>query len=401
MKRSKVILISIAVVGSIGLAVWFLFFREKEVEITVDTQQPGIGKIAETVTSTGTIQPVDTVVVGSQVSGIISKIHADYNSVVKKGQLLAELDPTLLQATVDQYKGSLAEAESNEAYQAANFARQKQLYEVGAISKAAYDLAVNTYATSKAAVNSIKAQLRAAQKNLSFTKIYSPMDGVVLGRSVSVGQTVAASFSTPTLFSIAKDITKMQVAAKVDEADIGNVKEGQRVTFTVDAYLDVLFNGSVSEIRLQASTSSNVVTYTTIINASNDDLKLKPGMTATITIYTNEVSNALLIPVKAIKYTPDSSALNKKFRFVPQKQSEIPSENSQGQSNVAYVWVLENNNTIVQKKVKTGLNDNTQVQILEGLTAQDKIIIGTKSGATNAGNSESTNPFLPRMGKRR
>jgi len=226
MKPKKIILIIVSIVV-LGL-VWYFFIRKKEKPATLTTESPTTGAISTSVTATGTIEPVDTVIVGTQVSGTLSAIYADFNSVVKKGQLLAELDKTLLQATVDQNKASVAQAQSTEIYQAANFKRQKELFATGAISKADYDLAVNGEQVAKANTNNVKAQLRAAERNLSFTQIYSPIDGVVMGRSVSIGQTVAASFSTPTIFTIAKDITKMQVEAKVDEADIGNVVTGQR-----------------------------------------------------------------------------------------------------------------------------------------------------------------------------
>ena len=316
MKPKKIILIIVSIVV-LGL-VWFFFIRKKEKPVALITESPVTGAISTSVTATGTIEPVDTVIVGTQVSGTLSAIYADFNSVVKKGQLLAELDKTLLQATVDQNKASVAQAESTQIYQAANFKRQKELFATGAISKADYDLAVNGEQVAKANVNNVKAQLRAAERNLSFTQIYSPIDGVVMGRSVSIGQTVAASFSTPTIFTIAKDITKMQVEAKVDEADIGNVIKGQRATFTVDAFLDDTFNGMVTEVRLQPKISSNVVTYTTLIDAPNDDKKLKPGMTANIIIYTKEVKDALLISAKALKFSPDSS-LNKQYQVLPIK----------------------------------------------------------------------------------
>lgn len=391
MTRKKIV-ITTSVVLAVGLAIYFLFFKNKEKPIALVTITPTSGPIAETVTSTGTIQPVDTVAVGTQISGIIKEIYTDYNAKVKKGQLLAILDPTLMQATVDQISGSLAQANSNLTYQMANFDRQKQLYEVGAISRAAYDNAYNSISAAKASVNSIKAQLTAARQNLSFTKIYSPIDGVVLNRSVSAGQTVAASFNTPTLFSIAKDISTMQVLAKIDEADIGNIKAGERATFTVDAFINDVFDGKVSEIRLRPTTSSNVVTYTTIINARNDSLKLKPGMTATITIYTEEAENALLIPVKAIKYSPDTLELAKEYRIESGDKSKL-------KPNEAFVWTLDGNR-VIRKRITIGLNDNTQLQVLSGLTRTDKIITTMLSGEA-AAQTAAKSPFMPTPPKRR
>ena len=236
-------------------AAWFFFIREKEIKIQLETVKPEMGQISNSITATGTIQPVDTVAVGTQVSGIIKNIYVDFNSTVKKGQLLATLDPDLLQFQSQQIKANLQNAKSNLAYNEININRQSQLYKVGAISKADYDNATNQYNAAKAQVGSVNAQISTANKNLSLTNIYSPIDGTVLNRNVSEGQTVASSFSTPTLFSIAKDLTKMRVRASVDEADIGNVKVGQKATFTVDAFPDETFDGEVSEVRLHPTVS--------------------------------------------------------------------------------------------------------------------------------------------------
>lgn len=415
MKPKKIIIIVACIVVLIGI--WFFFFRNKEKAAVLTTEKPSFGAISTSVTATGTVQPVDTVTVGTQVSGTISALYADFNSNVKKGELLAELDKTLIQSTVDQAKASLVQAQSNENYQKANFNRQQQLYETGSISKADYDLSLNTYQVAKASVNNVKAQLRAAERNLSFTQIYSPIDGVVLSRSVNIGQTVAASFSTPTIFTIAKDITKMQVQAKVDEADIGNVVKGQRASFTVDAFIDDTFNGTVKDIRLQPSISSNVVTYATLIDAPNDDKKLKPGMTANIIIYTRELKNVLLISAQALKFNPDSS-LTKQYQIVPnpgRKRGKKTGKKHGGQAGAAkplksettmtpeaYVWVIEGQK-LIQKKIKTGLNDNTHVQVLEGLTENDTVVTTMESGApAGATPAAAASPFMPkRSGGRR
>ncbi len=281
----------------------------------METVKPEYGLISTSVTATGTIQPVDTVTIGSQVSGTIKSIYVDFNDRVRKGQLIAELDKSLYLTTVNQYTANLALARSNLIFQQSNFSREKQLYDSQVISKLEYETAENQLETTKATVSSVQAQLDAAEKNLSYTNIYSPVNGVVLSRNINIGQTVAASFNTPTLFIIARDITKMQVQAGVDEADIGNVKTGQAVVFTVDAFPDFSFAGRVREIRLQPVVSANVVTYTTIIDAPNQDLKLKPGMTANIFIYTKVDSNALLIPSRALRFVPDSS-LGKQFHLL-------------------------------------------------------------------------------------
>ncbi|TCK83122.1 efflux RND transporter periplasmic adaptor subunit [Albibacterium bauzanense] len=388
MKSKKTITILISIIVLIGL-IWYFFLRTTEQPLVLTTEKPTIGKISTSVTATGTIQPVDTVSVGTQVSGTISALYADFNSTVTKGQLLAELDKTLIQADVDKAKASLAQAKSNENYQSTTFARQQKLYDSGSISKAEYELALNNYQVAKTSVTNAEAQLRSSQRNLSFTSIYSPIDGVVLGRSVNIGQTVAASFNTPTIFTIAKDITKMQVVAKVDEADIGSVAKGQRSTFTVDAFIDDTFNGTVKDIRLQPSISSNVVTYSTLIDAPNDDKKLKPGMTASIIIYTKELEGATLISAKALNYQPDA-ALVSQYQIIPLADAETnPSAVGEGS-----VWVVEGNK-IVQKRVKTGLNNNTHIEVLSGLTPNDVIATGTQSQAV-AVQGAASSPFLPK-----
>lgn len=410
MKR-KIIVIIIAL--ALAVAAFFFFFKTRDtVKAALISSVPEQGPISSVVTATGTIQPVDTVAVGTQVSGIISTIYTDYNAEVKEGQLLAELDPTLMQASVDQIKASLTQAKSNFTYQTANFERQSELFKVGAISKATYDAALNEYEVAKSSIASIEAQLRAAQQNLEFTKIYSPINGVVLNRSVSVGQTVAASFNTPTLFSLAKDITKMQVQAKVDEADIGGITAGQRVTFTVDAFVNDVFEGKVSEVRLQPTTSSNVVTYTTIIEANNDDMKLKPGMTATVTIFTQEAEDALLIPVAALKFIPDPQVLGADFQVVPPEKpmgDQPPLDTLELDSTIStqgervVVWVAKGNQ-VIGKPVLLGINDNTQVQVLEGLTPTDSVISGVNVGGTVVSTETEAggSPFMPqRPGRRR
>jgi HlyD family secretion protein len=388
--KKKTILIILGIAIAL-FAVWYFALRKKEQVVVLETEKPKTGYISENVTATGKVQPVDTVAVGTQVSGTIKTLYADFNSKVKKGQLLAELDKTLFEATVNQYQANLVSAQSALVYQQGNFSRQNNLYKVGAVSKADYDNALYTYNASKASVNSIRAQLASAQKNLSLASIYSPIDGTVLSRSVSEGTTVAASFSTPTIFSIAKDLTKMQVEASVDEADVGNISKGERATFTVDAFLNDTFKGTIQEIRLSPSISSNVVTYKTIINTSNDANKLKPGMTANITIFTKEVNNALLIPTKAIKYTPDSTLAGKyQITWVNPEKKPVG-------ANEAYVWVQKSAKELVQKKISTGINDNTHVEVLSGLAAADIVITGSQSmGKSQAASQGQSSPFMPK-----
>jgi HlyD family secretion protein len=387
-KKTIFIIIGIAVAL---FAVWYFALRKKEQVVVLETEKPKMGYISENVTATGKVQPVDTVAVGTQVSGTIKTLYADFNSKVKKGQLLAELDKTLFEATVNQYQANLVSAQSALVYQQGNFSRQSNLYKVGAVSKADYDNALYTYNASKASVNSIKAQLASAQKNLSLASIYSPIDGTVLSRSVSEGTTVAASFSTPTIFSIAKDLTKMQVEASVDEADVGDISKGERATFTVDAFLNDTFKGTIQEIRLSPSISSNVVTYKTIINTSNDANKLKPGMTANITIFTKEVNNAMLIPTKAIKFAPDSTLAGK------YQMTWVNPDRKPAGADEAYVWVQKSSKELEQKKIKTGINDNTHVEVLSGLAAADVVITGSQSmGKSQAAAQGQSSPFMPK-----
>lgn len=406
--------------------VWFFAFRKKEPAMVLATETPHIGYIANTITATGTVQPVDTVAVGTQVSGTISRVYADFNSTVRKGQLLAELDKTILNAQVQQVDASIQQARSNLTYQQSNLNRQQQLYKVGAISQAELETAQNEYKVAQANLNSANSQLAAAQKNLSLANIYSPIDGTVLSRNVSEGQTVASSFNTPTLFSIAKDLTHMQVRAAVDEADIGNVRKGQRASFTVDAFPNDVFNGTLQEIRLQPAVSANVVTYITIIDAPNSNLKLKPGMTANITVYTREENNALLVSAKATRFRPDSS-LMKHYTIVDETRNMKKTASQHGDrpqasfagfkgygdsgtdakpdsltqdsivSKRASVWLL-NGNTITRRSIRTGLEDGTQVQVLSGLTVNDVVIDGVQQGGATANQSNSSNvrsPFMP------
>lgn len=383
-------------------AVWFFFIREKEVKIQLETVNPEMGEISNSITATGTIQPVDTVAVGTQVSGIIKNIYVDFNSTVKKGELLATLDPDLLQYQSQQIKANLQNAKSNLAYNEININRQSQLYKVGAISKADYDVATNQYNAAKAQVGSVNAQLSTANKNLSLTNIYSPIDGTVLNRNVSEGQTVASSFSTPTLFSIAKDLTKMRVRASVDEADIGNVKVGQKATFTVDAFPDETFDGEVSEVRLHPTVSSNVVNYTTIINADNSSLKLKPGMTANITIYTEVLNNSMKIPVAATSFRPDSLVI-KKYKVNSPFANGKKHEKGQGKKqnkgsenkNEAAVWIIAKDSTISRKKIKTGMDNDTEIQVVSGLNKNDNIITGYKVLSKKSSGGQTKSPFMP------
>lgn len=382
-------------------ATWYFFKDRKEDQtVSLQTEQPHIGFIANSVTATGTVQPVDTVAVGAQISGNIQSIYVDFNSVVKKGQLLARLDKSLFQDQVNQNQGTLQNSESNLQYQTQNFNRQSQLFQAGAISKADFETARSTYNAAIAQVKSAKAVLAASERNLSFTDIYSPIDGTVLSRNVSEGQTVASSFNTPTLFSIAKDLSKMQVRAAVDEADIGNVKKGQEVTFTVDAFPNENFKGSVQEVRLQPIVTANVVTYVTIINADNSELKLKPGMTANVTIFLEQDSSATLISAKALSFQPDSSRL-KNYQLITSDTGSIAATPEQQSSNFPpqkqSVWILKGNQ-IVKKNILAGMDDNINVQVLAGISPHDQVIDGITSGnsiSAASADGQERSPFMP------
>lgn len=411
MKKYKWLFIILAII-LIAVGVWFWKFKKADEVIIIETQKVEIGSVTNSVTATGTLQPVDTVAVGSQISGIIQNIYADFNSPVKKGQLLARLDKTIMEAQVQQYNAALQNAKANVVYQKSNFDRQNKLYTLGAISKADFETATYTYKAAKENVNSITAQLKTANKNLSFTEIYSPIDGTILSRSISEGQTVAASLNTPTLFSIAKDLTKMQVQAYVDEADIGEVKKGQRVQFSVDAFPKEIFNGTVKDIRLRSSVSANVVTYISIIDAPNPDMKLKPGMTANITVYTKEANDVLIIPAAALSFVPDS-LLVEKFHLNPsvlllkksgkRSSANQPSSFTDSMGNTTtkgLVWILKDSVSIYSKAVTIGLNDKTIVQVLKGLVEGEEIITGYKKVLKADANAAKTtkSPFVPTRG---
>jgi HlyD family secretion protein len=395
MKKFKWIIWVVVVAGA-AVAVWFWKFKPVKTETVLETTHPYYGSISNSVTATGTVQPVDTVAVGTQVSGTILKVYVDFNSQVKKGQLLAQLDKSVLLAQVQQISANLQSARANITYQKSNYDRQHELYQVGAISKAELEAALYQYRSATQSVSSIQAQMSSAQKNLSYANIYSPIDGTVLSRSVSEGQTVAASLSTPTLFSIAKDLTKMQVQASVDEADIGNVITGQRAVFTVDAFPADTFAGIVKEVRLRPSVSANVVTYTTIIDAPNKELKLKPGMTASITIYTKEINHVLLVPAKATAFKPDS-ILAKVYtiqRDLPvNKSTGVKDSNRTSNGNPGSVWLIKGDR-IIRQPVLTGMDDETQVEILSGLTPDDELVTGYQQ-LKSTKKSTAKSPFMP------
>lgn len=361
MNKKKALVIA-AVAAIAALAVWLLSGGKKEETITFDTAAVAPANIMNSITATGTIEPVTSVTVGTQVSGIVSKLFVDYNSVVKKGQVIAELDKTNLMSQLNTAKTQLATAQSQLNYQNANYKRYKTLFEKGLVAADDFDNAKLSYTQAKEQVVSAKEEVQRAQTNLGYATITSPIDGVVLSKSVEEGQTVAASFSTPELFTIAQDLTNMQVVADVDEADIGDVKEGERVTFTVDAYPDDTFEGEVKQVRQEATTTNNVVTYEVVISAPNADLKLKPGLTANVTIYTAERKGVLSVPSKALRFIPQKETVG--------KMKIVDAANAKNK-----VWTIEGN-SIVAHKVNIGMTDGTNTQIVGGIVEGTKVITG-------------------------
>lgn len=361
MNKKKALVIA-AVAAIATLAVWLLSGGKKEEKITFDTAAVAPANIMNSITATGTIEPVTSVTVGTQVSGIVSKLFVDYNSVVKKGQVIAELDKTNLMSQLNTAKTQLATAQSQLNYQTANYKRYKTLFEKGLVAADDFDNAKLSYTQAKEQVVSAKEEVQRAQTNLGYATITSPIDGVVLSKSVEEGQTVAASFSTPELFTIAQDLTNMQVVADVDEADIGDVKEGERVSFTVDAYPDDTFEGEVKQVRQEATTTNNVVTYEVVISAPNTDLKLKPGLTANVTIYTAERKGVLSVPSKALRFIPQKETVG--------KMKIVDVANAKNK-----VWTIEGN-SIVAHKVNIGMTDGTNTQIVGGIAEGTKVITG-------------------------
>lgn len=328
------------------------------------------GNLTETITASGTVNPVTNISVGTQVSGKISKIYADFNSSVKKGQLLAQIDPSLFETQVEQARANLYNAQANLQKVKSllindekTYSRNKTLFEQDFIARSDVDLAQTNYNTDLAQIASAKAQiaqmsaaLRNTETNLRYTRIISPVDGIVVSRNVDIGQTVAASFQTPTLFLVAQDLTKMQIDTNVAEADIGKVKVGQRIEFTVDGYPDITFKGSIKQIRNAPTTIQNVVTYDVVINVNNKDLKLKPGMTANVSIITSDKKNILMASNESLRFTPHHDKDN------------LPKYKEQG------IWILKHGKP-KRINIKTGISDGNYTEIISGHIAEGQEVI--------------------------
>ena len=383
-KVNKKIWLALLALLVIGILIWLFTGKKEKHTVTFETEKVVTTNIQNSITATGTIEPVTSVTVGTQVSGIVAHLYVDYNSVVRKGQVIAELDKTNLISELNTAKANLNSVQSSLNYQSANFNRYKTLYEKGLVSADDFENARLAYQQANQQVAQARETVKRAQTNLGYATITSPIDGVVLSKSVEEGQTVAASFSTPELFTIAQDLTNMQVIADIDEADIGGVKTGQRVTITVDAFPDDTFQGSVKQVRQQATTESNVVTYEVVISAPNNSLKLKPGLTANVTIFTLEKNNVLAVPAKALRFTPNAALLT----------PDQVIEDCQGDFKV---WTREGN-TFKAHKVSTGITNGVLTEILSGVTEGTEVLTDfSMSGATGPQDAQqANNPFMPR-----
>lgn len=356
---------------------------KEEQKVSFSTAKIENGNIQNTITATGTIEPVTSVTVGTQVSGIVSHLYVDYNSVVKKGQVIAELDRTNLTSELATAKANLSSAQSTLNYELSNYNRYKTLYDKGLVSADEFESARLSYLKAKDQVTTASQSVQKAQTNLGYATITSPIDGVVLSKEVEEGQTVAASFNTPELFTIAQDLTDMRVIADIDEADIGGVKEGQRVTFTVDAFPEDQFEGKVTQVRQQATTESNVVTYEVVISAPNNDLKLKPGLTANVTIYTLEKNGVLVCPAKALRFMPNEALLTE-----GQKIEDVEAATK--------VWTLEGN-VFKAHAVEVGTTNGITTEIVGGISEGTEVLTDFEMEAGEQPEEQQTsNPFMPK-----
>lgn len=395
--KTKRLIIGAIVVAAVAAACYFLTSSAPSKGVALETAKVKKDSISNIVTSTGTVEPITQVEVGTQVSGIISKIYVDYNSVVKKGQLIAELEKTLLESELASQKATLASGKTEYEYQKKNYDRAVQLYQKQLISDTEYENDVYLYEKAKNAYEKSQADLVRAVTNLNYAMIYSPIDGVVISRAVDEGQTVAASFNTPTLFTIANDLTKMQVIANVDEADIGQIALGQRVSFIVDAFPNDVFQGEVLQIRLEATTTSNVVTYEVVVNAPNPDLKLKPGLTANISIYALEKNNILTVPAKALRFMPDEALTG--------DGAKIVAETAAAQDDLTkHVWVRDGEG-LREVPVKVGITSGSATEIVEGLQEGEVVIVGMaapglKAAASGEKGTGESSPFMPKRPER-
>ena len=386
MKKRNMLIAAYVLLAAVVL--WVLLRPSKREEVTLETAPTSRIAISNSVTATGTVEPVTEVEVGTQVSGIIDRLYVDYNDVVKAGQLIAEMDKVTLQAELESSEAELASCKTEYEYQSKNYARTKTLHEKELVSDQEYDEALYLYEKARNAYAQSQAAIVKVKQNLDYATITSPIDGVVISRAVEEGQTVAAGFETPTLFTIANDLTQMRVIADVDEADIGQVADGQRVRFTVDAYPDDTFEGTVEQVRLEATTESSVVTYEVVITAHNPDLKLKPGLTANVTIYTLEKENALSIPTKALRFVPDAGLLS-------ELDMSVASDTVPAVAGKREVWVRSGQH-LTPRYVTTGAASGDRTEILDGLTDGEEVAVAmTSTAAVEQMPTAERSPFMP------
>ena len=364
MKKISKIWMVVGILVVCAIAAWLLSKGKEKKEIELETAQVVRSNIRNSITATGTIEPVTSVTVGTQVSGIVSRLYVDYNSLVKKGQVIAELDKTNLMSELNTAKANLSSAQSSLVYEEANHRRYETLYKKGLVSADEYESVRLSYRKALESVNTARESVKKATTNLSYATITSPIDGVVLSKAVEEGQTVAASFNTPELFTIAQDLTDMRVIADVDEADIGQVKEGERVTFTVDAYPNDTFEGQVTQVRQEATTTNNVVTYEVVISAPNADLKLKPGLTANVTIFTAEKKDVVCVPQKALRFTPTEEMVGGAYKI----------EDVKGKIKV---WTLEGK-TLKAHAISIGMSDGVNTEVVGGIALGTAIVTQLK-----------------------
>jgi len=418
--KKIVILVSAAVLTA---ALIFFFVTRNASQIRFETEAAKIGDIRNTITATGRVQPLDQVEISTQVSGIIDTIMVDFNERVSANQVIAILDRSVLQLQVAQSDASLASAQSEFNFRRSLFERANTMRERNMISADDFEQVRFNYERAENSLRIARIDNNRARTNLGFATIRSPIDGVVLSRAVEIGQTVAASLNAPTLFTIARDLTRMQVLAEIDEADIGQVREGMKVRFTVDAWMDSVFLGELQSIRIQPNTSSGTVTYTTVISADNSSGLLLPGMTATVEIITSGVENVMIIPARALRYRPQNpprtqerATQNAEQEQRAQAQNQAQGEtrsgqnrergergqrgegraqrsgNRGGQSGSATVWVLENG-APSERRIETGERSSTHVEVRSGLETGDEVIVIEINAAASSQRAAARNPM--------
>ena len=385
--RKRNLIIGVVCLLVAGLGYFLISSKKSNGNLQLVMTKAVRSSIENTVTATGTVEPVVKVEVGTQVSGIIDKIYVDFNSIVTKGQLLAEMDKVNLQAELVSKNADLASSKTEYEYQQSNYIRSKTLHDKQLISETDFETATYSYEKAKSSYERVMSEMTKVRRNLEYAMITSPIDGVVINRAVEEGQTVAAGFSTPTLFTIANDLTQMRVIADVDEADIGQVEVGQNVSFQVDAYPEDVFKGKVTQVRLEATTTSNVVTYEVVISAYNPELKLKPGLTANVKINTLERPDVLTIASKALRFIPDESMLES--MKITAETSSV--ENIKGKK---IVWQKQGN-TLIPKTVTVGTSSMNSVEIIDGLSDGEEVVLEISSNVAIANNTTERSPFMP------